>query len=89
MVRERDPAALDPWLAAVADSGLSELQSFATGLQQDRQAVDAALATEWSNGQTEGQVNRLKTLKRSMYGRARVDLLRKRLLYRAYRPHQT
>jgi len=58
-------------------------QTFATGLYKDHAAVRAALSLEWSNGQTEGQVNRLKTIKRQMYGRAGFALLRKRILYRA------
>jgi transposase len=52
-------------------------------LTDDRAAVEAALSLEWSNGQTEGQVNKLKLLKRSMYGRANFDLLRLRLLHAA------
>jgi transposase len=50
-------------------------------LRRDRAAVEAALAQAWSNGQTEGQVNRLKPIKRQMYGRARFDLLRQRVLH--------
>src|SRR4029079_16043517 len=57
-----------------------ELSGFAEGLKQDEAAVQAALSLEWSNGQTEGQINRLKTLKRQMYGRAGFDLLRRRFL---------
>ncbi len=57
------------------------LQSFATRIDQDYAAVRAALETQWSNGQTEGQINRLKLLKRQMYGRANFDLLRQRVLY--------
>jgi transposase len=57
-----------------------ELRSFAKGLQDDQAAVQEALRSPWSNGQVEGQVNRLKTLKRQMYGRAKFDLLRKRFL---------
>jgi transposase len=53
----------------------------ATRLVEDRAAVEAGLSLEWSNGQTEGQVNKLKLLKRSMYGRANLDLLRARLLH--------
>jgi transposase len=49
-------------------------------LKQDEAAVKAALSLDWSNGQTEGQINRLKTLKRQMYGRAGFDLLRRRCL---------
>jgi transposase len=53
---------------------------FACTLQQDLDAVRNALAQPWSNGQTEGQINRLKTLKRTMYGRAGIELLRARML---------
>ena len=60
--------------------GIVQGQSFALGLRQDYAAVHAALAHSWSNGQTEGQVNRLKFIKRRMYGRAKFDLLRLRVL---------
>ena len=53
------------------------------GLRRDQAAVEAAITSVWSNGQTEGQVNRLKALKRQMFGRAKLDLLRKRFLYAA------
>ena len=56
------------------------LKQFVSGIQRDEAAVRAALHFDWSNGQTEGQVNRLKTLKRQMYGRANIDLLRARLV---------
>ncbi len=71
------------WLEKVSASQVEELQGFARGLVQDRAAVEAALSSEWSNGQVEGQVNRLKFLKRQMYGRAGFDLLRARVLYQA------
>jgi transposase len=58
-------------------------QTEAAGIERDRAAVVAALAYEWSNGPTEGHINRLKTLKRSMYGRAKFDLLRIRTLANA------
>jgi transposase len=80
MVRGRQPDRLDPWLRAASASGLAEFQGFAAGLDRDRAAVAAALTERWSNGQTEGQVLRLKLLKRQGYGRAKLDLLRKRLL---------
>lgn len=83
LVRERRADQLPMWLRAAEVSGLDELQSFARGLQRDRMAVEAGLTLEWSNGQTEGQVNRLKTLKRQMYGRASFPLLRQRLLHPA------
>jgi transposase len=83
LVRRRDHEALSPWLVAADQSGMPEFHGFASGIRRDLQAVTAALKWEWSNGQTEGQVNRLKTLKRAMYGRAKLDLLRLRLLYAA------
>ncbi len=83
MARERHGAKLDAWIAQVAASELADLQRFAAGLLPDKAAVQAGLTREWSNGQTEGQVNRLKTVKRQMYGRAGFDLLRQRVLHEA------
>ncbi|HKO17755.1 MAG TPA: ISL3 family transposase [Acidobacteriaceae bacterium] len=80
MVRERKSEDLDDWLAEAAES---ELKSFANGLDQDKAAVKAALSLPWSNGQTEGQITRLKLIKRQMYGRAKFDLLRTRVLQAA------
>jgi transposase len=74
---------LDPWLDAAASSGLTEMETFVTKLRQDHAAVLAGLTLPWSQGQTEGQITRLKLLKRSMYGRAKFDLLRQRVLARA------
>ena len=72
---------LERWLAKAEDLG-AKWKNFAKGLRQDGAAVKAALTSDWSNGQTEGQVNRLKFLKRQMFGRANFDLLRARVLYR-------
>ena len=58
-----------------------ELIGFVSGLLVDKAAVIAALRLPWSNGQTEGQINRLKLIKRQMYGRAQLDLLRVRVLH--------
>ena len=80
MVRERQPDALTPWLEDTLKSGIDTLKGFANGIQQDLAAVRNALSLPWSNGQTEGQVNRLKLIKRQMYGRANFDLLRKRVI---------
>ena len=80
MFRQRAAAMLDPWLNACQQSGVNNLQTFAEGIKKDYDSIQAALETAWSNGQTEGQVNRLKMLKRQMYGRANFDLLRKRTL---------
>lgn len=83
MVRERQGEGLDVWLAQVASSGIPEFQSFGVGLERDKAAVAAALSMADSNGQVEGQVNRLKLIKRMTYGRAKFDLLRQRVLARA------
>ena len=80
MVHARDPNDLGPWLAAAATT---ELRRFAAGIQRDRDAVLAALCFRWSNGQVEGQVHRIKLVKRSMYGRASFPLLRARVLHHA------
>ena len=80
LIRERNHGALAPWLSRAATSGLPEFNGFAAVLERDRAAVEAALTHEWSSGQTEGQINRLKLLKRQMYGRASPVLLKKRLL---------
>lgn len=77
MVRNARGGELAAWLDETEDSLIA---SFARGLRRDHDAVAAALREHWSNGQTEGQINRLKTLKRQMYGRANIDLLRARLV---------
>jgi transposase len=81
LIRQHQSDQLDLWLEACAQSGVGNLQTFAEGIRRDYEAVSACLKTSYSNGQTEGQVNRLKCLKRQMYGRANLDLLRIRLLY--------
>lgn len=83
MVRKRTGKQLDAWLAAVKASHLEAFESFVTGVQQDKDAVLAGLTLPWSNGPLEGNVNRLKLIKRSMYGRAEVDLLKLRVLYQS------
>jgi transposase len=83
LLREREGERLDAWLSRVEEQGVSELQGFASGLRKDYDAVKAGLTLEWSQGQVEGQVHRLKLLKRQMYGRGHFDLLRKRVLKRA------
>jgi len=83
MLRERTGECLDAWLQKVEEQGPLELKNFAQGLKRDYEAVKAGLTLECSNGQTEGQVHRLKLIKRQMYGRGRFDLLRKRVLKRA------
>ncbi len=83
MVRERQGYRLGGWIAAVSEEGPPELRRFAHGLRDDYAAVQAGLTLIHSNGQTEGQINKLKLLKRSMYGRGKPDLLRQRLLQSA------
>src|SRR5689334_9016020 len=75
--------ALEAWLRDARACGVPAVETFAAGLKQDGAAVRAALATPWSNGQTEGRITRLKLLKRQMYGRAGLDLLRRRMLLAA------
>jgi len=82
MVRERQRDRLDDWLQAAHASGIRELRYFARGLQRDYEAVAAGLSLPWSSGPVEGHINRLKTLKRQMYGRAGFKLLRQRVLNR-------
>jgi transposase len=83
IVRTGAPEELAPWLVAAKQSRLSELVSFANGIQRDYAAVAAALTSPHSQGQTEGQVTRLKLLKRQSYGRASLELLRCQALYQA------
>jgi transposase len=71
----------DQWRISVEQSGLKELQSFSTGLMKDESAVRAAMIYDWSTGQVEGNMNRLKMIKRMMFGRAGFALLRSRVLH--------
>ena len=71
---------LEPWLEEATQSGLTCFRDFAAGLRRDQASIEAAIREPWSNGQTEGQVNKLKMLKRQMYGRAGLSLLRLRML---------
>jgi transposase len=80
VVKERRADELRGWIISAQRSGVAEFASFANGLTDDLQAVRAALEYEWSNGQVEGQVHRLKLIKRQMYGRGKLDLLRARVL---------
>ena len=80
IVRNRDLIAWPEWLDAAK---LTSLRGFVSGLARDRDAIQAALSLPWSNGPVEGQVHRLKLIKRQMYGRASFDLLKLRVLQRA------
>jgi transposase len=75
--------AVDEWIDDARQCGILPLQTFAAGLAQDESALHAALTTTWSNAQSEGQITRLKLVKRQMYGRAKLDLLRQRVLLAA------
>ena len=81
LLKERQPEMLDGWLTRAKESGVSELGSFVKGIQRDYAAVRAACSLPWSNGVVEGHVNRLKFIKRSMFGRAKLDLLRVKVLH--------
>ena len=81
LVRDRRRVDLDAWITLAKEKGsVPEMAGFACGLELDHAAVQAALDWEWSNGQVEGQINRLKMVKRQMYGRAGFALLRRRFL---------
>jgi len=80
MVRHREGEAFGGWLKNALSCGVKDFETFATGFEREQSAVEAALTLPYSNGQTEGQINRLKLIKRSMYGRASFDLLRQRVL---------
>ena len=69
------------WLQSCQASDIPEFVNLALGMKKDHEAIQIALSSEWSNGQTEGQVNRLKLLKRQMYGRANFNLLAARFLH--------
>ena len=77
MVRDKLVTDIDPWIATASRSLIA---SFARGVIKDKAAVCAAITEPWSNGQTEGQITKLKLVKRQMYGRAKIDLLQARLV---------
>ena len=80
MIRELGGDRLQEWMDAVEADDLPALHSFVAGLRRDQDAVVAGLSLRWSSGPVEGHVNRLKMLKRQMFGRANLDLLRRRVL---------
>jgi transposase len=80
MVRNREPGELDGWLSDAESSSVCEFRNFAKGLRRDYDAVRAGLTLEWSNGPVEGHINRLKLVKRCMYGRGSLELLTKRYI---------
>lgn len=81
MLRSRRGERLDAWLARVASSNLPELQSFASGIEKDKDAVRNGLTWSINNGMVEGHVTKLKLIKRQGYGRAGFALLRQRVLH--------
>ncbi len=80
LVRQRQPTQLDPWLTRATTSTLEALRRFATGLYEDYEAIKAGVTLPWSTSPVEGHINRLKMLKRQMFGRARLDLLSRRFV---------
>jgi len=80
MVRGRKAELLSTWLQDCQISGITELVNFAQGLEQERSALYAALTLSYSNGPVEGKINKLKYIKRSMYGRSGFPLLRQKVL---------
>ena len=87
LLLEHNPDQLDAWIQSAFAADVPEMRSFAEGISKDKAAVRSAAALLWSSGQVEGQVNRLKFIKRSMYGRGKLDLLRKRVLYKPPPPN--
>ena len=81
LIHRRDVDGFDRWLRRARESKAPEIRRFAGSLTADLSAVRAAFKSPWSSGQVEGQINRLKFLKRQMYGRAKLDLLRARVLH--------
>jgi len=80
LVRQRQPQQLEPWLARAAKSAVGAFQRFAKGLRDDYDAIKAGVTLPWSNGPVEGQITRLKLLKRQMFGRASLALLERRFV---------
>jgi transposase len=79
----RDAEALDVWIDEASESGIPAFKTIARSIMHDYDAVQAALLTPWSTGQCEDQICRVKLIKRQGYGRAKLDLLRQRILHRA------
>ena len=77
MIRKKTASGLEPW---IIEARTSLIASFASGITRDHAAVGAAIGEPWSNGQTQGQITKLKLVKRQMYGRGKLDLLQARLI---------
>ena len=80
ILRNRESQQLEEWTAEAEGTGVTDMKGFVAKLRQDWDAVLAGLTLSWSQGQTEGQVTKLKLIRRQMYGRGNFDLVRKRLL---------
>ena len=80
LIKERNAQALDTWLLDCQHSDISDLVTFAQGLEKEGSAFHAALTLPYSNGPVEGKINKLKYIKRSMYGRSAFPLLRQKVL---------
>jgi transposase len=83
LMKERKVGQLSAWIEEAQNNKIPELRAFVRGIENDRTVIEAAMSHEWSNGQTEGQINRLKLVKRQMYGRGKADLLRARVRHAA------
>src|SRR5262247_2306764 len=81
LVRQRQPESLDPWLQRASTSTVEAIQRFAKGLCEDYDAIKAGVTLPWSSSPVEGHINRLKMVKRQMFGRAHLDLLSRRFLW--------
>lgn len=80
MLKTKNNSQLNQWFIDISQSGLVDLQRVAAGMEADTTAIHEAISSRWSNGVVEGHVNRLKILKRQMYGRAGFELLRRRVM---------
>jgi transposase len=80
ILRNRESEQIEEWMAEAEGTGIADMKGFVAKLRQDWDAMLAGLTLSWSQGQTEGQVTKLKLIRRQMYGRGNFDLVRKRLL---------
>jgi len=80
MLKDRSSGGLDSWISKAISSSIDELRGFAIGLKKDLKSIKNSFDLPWSNGPVEGNVNKIKTLKRQMYGRCSLSLFEKRLV---------
>ena len=80
MLHDRDSTGLEPWLRLAEASGVPEIRSFAAMIRRDEAAVQAALDYSWSSGRIEGAITKVKLVKRQMFGRGSLDLLKRRVM---------